>query len=211
MIAYNLIQSSKYYDILEEKFHLFLNFAKEIEIRCPTDDIDYEFYRVLYKGGVITKEEMMSYVVNELEDKSNKTLIDSDHVIHFNEKPTDYELLSKLAKVYFGVSESDWQYVEPMFRGILDKGLDLDEDNIYVYTMLLIDILIDPEYAGKIIVDKLKALDEFRDIEDIKDVIGEELEWEELSKALIDFLLEHVEKAVEDSRSIEILRAVLRL
>jgi hypothetical protein len=98
-----------------------------------------------------------------------------------------------------------------MFRGILDKGLDLDEDNIYVYTMLLIDILIDPEYAGKIIVDKLKTLDEFRDIEDIKDVIGRQLEWEELSKALIDFLLDHVEKAIEDDRSLEILKAVLKL
>jgi hypothetical protein len=41
------------------------------------------------------------------------------------------------------------------------------------------------ENAGKIIIDKLKVLDEFKDI---KDVIGEKLKWEELSKALIDFL-----------------------
>jgi hypothetical protein len=206
--AYNLIQHSKYYDILEEKFHLFLNFAKEIEIKYPTEDIDREFYKILYEGGVISKEEMLSYI-----DKKPKrdTSIDTDNTIYFHEKPTDYELLSKLAKAYFGVSESDWQYVEPMFRAILDKGLDLDEDNIYVYTMLLIDISIDPEYAGKIIVDKLKVLDEFRDIEDIKDIIGKELEWEELAKALIDFLLEHVEKAVEDSRSQKILKTVLKL
>jgi len=129
----------------------------------------------------------------------------------FNEKPTDYVLISTLAKIYFGVSDSDWQYVEPMFRAVLDKGLDLDEDHIYVYTMLLIDIFVDPEYAGNIIVDKLKVLDEFRDIEYIEDVIGKKLEWEELTQALINFLLGHVEKAVKDSRSQEILKAVLRL
>lgn len=184
MIAYSLIQYSRYYDILEEKFRLFLKFSKEIEIRYPTEDIDYKFYKVLYEGGVISKEEMLSYIGK----KSKKDItIDTNHIIYFNEKPTDYELLSKLFKVYFGVSESDWQYVEPIFRAILDKGLDLDEDNIYVYTMLLIDISIDPEDAGKDIVNKLKTLDEFRDIEDIKDVVGKELEWEELAKALIDF------------------------
>jgi hypothetical protein len=208
MIAYNIIQHSKYYDILEEKFHLFLDFSKEIEIRYPTEDIDHEFYKILYEGGVISKEEMLSYI-----DKKPKkeATIDTDNIIHFHEKPTDYELLNKLAKIYFGVSESDWKYVEPMFYAILEKGLDLDEDNIYVYTMLLIDISIDPEDAGKTIVDKLKVLDEFRDIEEIKDVIGKELEWEELSKALIDFLLEHIEKSVEDSRNLEILKAVLKL
>jgi hypothetical protein len=64
------------------------------------------------------------------------------------------------------------------------------------------------ENAGKIIADKLKVLDGFRDI---KDVIGEKLKWEKLSKALIDFLSEHVEKAVEDSESQKILKAVVRL
>jgi hypothetical protein len=208
MIAYNLIQHSRYYDILEEKFHLFLDFSKEIEIKYPTEDIDREFYKILYEGGVISKEEMLSYI-----DKKPKRdiTIDTDNTIYFHEKPTDYELLSKLAKVYFGVSESDWKYVEPMFRAILDKGLDLDEDNIYVYTMMLIDISIDPEEAGKDIVNKLKTLDEFRDIEGIKDVIGKKLEWEELAKALIDFLIDHVEKAIEDDRSLEILKAVLKL
>lgn len=208
MIAYNLIQHSIYYDILEEKFRPFLDFSKEIEIRYPTEDIDYEFYKFLHEGGVISKEEMLSYIGKK--PKKDIT-IDADRIIYFHEKPTDYELLSKLVKVYFGISESDWKYVEPMLRAILDKGLDLDEDNIYVYTMLLIDISIDPEEAGKDIVNKLKTLDEFRDIKDVKDVIGKELEWEELAKALIDFLLDHVEKAIEDDRSLEILKAVLKL
>jgi hypothetical protein len=207
MTAYDLIIQSKYYSILEDKFHLFLNFTKEIEIRYPTD-IDYKFYKILYEGGVITKEEMLSYVGKLGKDN---TTINTEYVISFNEKPTEYKLLSTLAKLYFGVSESDWKYVDPLFYAILNKGLDLDEDNIYVYTMLLTDIFIDPEEAGKDIVNKLKDLDEFRDIEDIKDVIGKQLEWEKLSKALIDFLLDHVEKAIEDDGSLKILKSILKL
>jgi len=208
MTAYNLIRYSKYYSILEEKFHFFLNFTKEVAVKYKTN-IDNDFYKVLYEGGVISKKDMLSYISKTSERST--AFVDADNVIQFNEKPTDYVLISTLAKIYFGVSDNDWQYVEPMFRAVLDKGLDLDEDNIYVYTMLLIDIFVDPEYAGNIIVDKLKVLDEFRDIEYIDDVIGKKLEWEELIRALINFLLEHVEKAVKDSRSQEILKVVLRL
>jgi len=60
-------------------------------------------------------------------------------------------------------------------------------------------------------VDKLKKLDDFRDVEDIRDIVGKNLEWEELAKALIDFLLGHVENAVRDFKSQEILKAVLEL
>jgi hypothetical protein len=75
---------------------------------------------------------------------------------------------------------------------------------------------MDPEYAGKIIVDKLKVLDEFKDIKDIKDVIGVSLEGEELSKALLDFLLEAIEKVrkgkgEEFNKSETILKAILKL
>jgi hypothetical protein len=224
---------------IEKKFSLFLEFSREVEgeyedsgyenteifddiTKDDLSPIDYKFYEVLFEGGVITEKDFHSYVAKEkrkvkLDEKPNVIRIGERYTFYFRQKPTANAVINAVAKTYFGVGDEEWHnYIEPLFFAILENDLDMDEDNIYVYTMLLTDILIDPEYAGKIIVDKLKVLDEFKDIKDIKDVIGVSLEGEELSNALLDFLLETIEKVKkgeceEFNKSETILKAILKL
>jgi hypothetical protein len=239
--AYSIIWLSPFYEKIEKKFSLFLEFSREVEVEYEDsgyenteifDDItkdalspiDYKFYEVLFEGGVITEKDFHSYIAKEKMERTKAKLDEDPDVIrrgerytfYFKQKPTDNAVINAVAKTYFGVGDKEWHYIEPLFYAILENDLDMDEDNVYVYTMLLTEIEMDPEYAGKIIVDKLKVLDEFKDVENIKDVIGVSLEGEELSKALLDFLLEAIEKVrkgkgEEFNKSETILKAILKL
>jgi|GEM_PF-5981128 len=240
--AYSIIWLSPFYEKIEKKFSLFLEFSREVEVEYEDSEyenteifdditkdalspIDYKFYEVLFEGGVITEKDFHSYIAKEKMERT-KAKLDEEPIVTkrgdgytfcFRQKPTDNAVINAVAKTYFGVNDKAWHYyIESLFYAILEDDLDMDEDNIYVYTMLLTEIEMDPEYAGKIIVDKLKVLDEFKDIKDIKDVIGVSLEGEELSKALLDFLLEAIEnvrkgKGEEFNKSETILKAILKL
>jgi len=89
-------------------------------------------------------------------------------------------------------------------------------ENIKVYIDLLSSIEMDPLYtADRIIVDKIRRLDEFKDAKDIRDVLGN-IDKESVSKALIEFFDRHIKivregKGDEFVRSKEILKVLLSL
>jgi hypothetical protein len=74
--------------------------------------------------------------------------------------------------LYFGIDNETWNKVEPPFYAILECDLDMNEDDIHVYIGLLNDIEIDPIQTSNYIVNRLKRLEEFKNIRNIKDVIG---------------------------------------
>jgi hypothetical protein len=212
---------------LEKKMPRFVEFAKTLplEYTGKESDADYSKYEKMFENGLISKKELEK-VISEEEEKrieeskrSVKVVKTEKGYILRTKQPVYVDaILHTTAQLYFGVDANMWAKIEPLFYAILERNLDMDDENVKVYIDLLSSIEMDPLYtADRIIVDKLRRLDEFRDIRDIRDVLGDvSLDKESLSKALIEFLNKHIEivregKGDEFKRSKEILKAVLSL
>jgi hypothetical protein len=228
--AYELIYLRFLREKIEKKFYKFLEFCKTIEVNNFEDEnknintlenidnlssIDYKFYEILYKGGVITKEEFRSYITKE------KAKINSKTTLNFEVKTIYVEpILRKAVKLYFGIDDETWNKVEPLFYVILERDLDMNEDDIYAYINLVTNIEANPVQASNYIVNRLKTLKEFRNIKDIRNVIGNVSlnDKETLSKSLLKFLLEVIEKIRKSKKKSEelkknatILKAIMEL
>jgi hypothetical protein len=215
--AYELIHLRFLREKIEKKFYKFLEFCKTIEVNNLEDEnkntntlenidnlssIDYKFYETLYKGGVITKEEFRSYMTKEKAKNSKTTL-------NFETKTIYVEpILRTAAKLYFSIDDETWNKVESLFYAILERDLDMNEDDIYAYINLAANIEANPVQAGNYIVNKLKTLEEFRNIKDISDVIGNVSlsDKETLSKSLLKFLLEVIERIRKSKKKSEELK-----
>jgi hypothetical protein len=96
----------------------------------------------------------------------------------------------------------------------------MNEDDIYAYINLVANIETNPVQASNYIVNRLKTLEEFRNIKDIRDAIGNVSlnDKEALSKSLLKFLLEVIEKIRKNKKKSEelkknatILKAITKL
>jgi hypothetical protein len=232
--AHGLIWLKFSHEKIGKKFPEFLGFCKTIEIadsengnkdiKDDLSSIDYKFYKTLLEGGVITKREFRSYIIKERKVKMDTDpeieSTDRGYILHFNQKNIYVDtILRTAAKLYFGIDNETWNKVEPLFYAILECDLDMNEDDIHVYIGLLNDIEIDPIQTSNYIVNRLKRLEEFKNIRNIKDVIGTSalLDNEEaLSKSLVEFLLETIEKirkskkkSKELKKNVAILKAIM--
>jgi hypothetical protein len=212
---------------LEKKMPRFVEFAKNLplEYTGKESDADYSKYEKMYEDGLLSKKELEKVISEEEErrieesKRSVKVVKTEKGYILRTKQPVYVDvILHTTAQLYFGVDANMWSKIEPLFYAILERNLDMDDENVKVYIDLLSIIEMDPLYtADRIIVDKLRRLDEFKDVRDIRDVLGNvSLDKESLSKALIDFLNKHIEivreeKGDEFKRSKEILKAVLSL
>lgn len=212
---------------LEKKMPRFVEFAKNLplEYTGKESDADYSKYEKMYEDGLLSKKELEKIISEEEEkriEESKRSVkvvkTEKGYILRTKQPVYVDAILHTTAQLYFGVDANVWAKIEPLFYAILERNLDMDDENVKVYIDLLSSIEMDPLYtADRIIVDKLRRLDEFRDIRDIRDVLGDvSLDKESLSKALIEFLNKHIEivregKGDEFKRSKEILKAVLSL
>jgi hypothetical protein len=234
--AYEIIWI-RFGDNINNKFPGFTEFCKKIKITgSGYDDIrefeninefsplSYEFYKVLYEGGVITKDEFSRYTGKEktltipADPQIERT--DDGYTLHFNRKRIYLdEIIRASAKLYFYVKDDMWDKIEPFFYAILDCDLDMDESIIFKYIAFLYDIEMIPSWVAYDIFDRLSDLDDYKDVKDIKDIVGVDVlskDDETASKILIDFLLESIEKVrksrknrEELEKNVEILKAII--
>jgi hypothetical protein len=212
---------------IEKKMPRFMEFAKNLPLEYvgKEDDTDYSKYERMYENGLISKKELEKIVSEEEERKmeENKRSVEvvkteSGYILRTKQPVYVEAILHTTAQLYFGVDANMWTKIEPLFYVILERNLDMDDENIRVYIDLLSSIEMDPFYtADRIIVDKIRRLDEFKNVKDIRDILGNvSLDKESLSKALIEFLSKHIEiaresKGEEFRKSKEILKAMLNL
>ncbi|MBX0312961.1 MAG: hypothetical protein JHC31_14555 [Sulfurihydrogenibium sp.] len=214
---------------MEKKMPRFTEFAKNLPLEYAEKEkkaeIDFSKYEKMYEDGLISKKEFEEIFSKEEkrkmeEDKKSVEAIrtESGYILRTKQPVYVEAILNATAQLYFGVDANTWEKIEPLFHAILERNLDMDDENVRVYIDLLSYIETDPLYtADRIIVDKIRRLDEFKNAKDIRDVIGDtSLDKENLSKALMEFLNKHIEtvregKGEEFKRSKEILKAVLSL
>jgi bacterioferritin (cytochrome b1) len=214
---------------MEKKMPRFVEFAKNVPLEYiekeKKAEFDYSEYEKMFEDGLISKKEFEEIVSKEEErqleeDKRSVEAIKtkSGYVLRTKQPVYVEAVLHTTAQLYFGVDAKTWEKIQPLFQAILERNLDMNDENVKVYIDLLSYIETDPLYtADRIIVDKIRRLDEFKNVKDIRDVIGDvPLDKENLSKALIEFLNRHIEivsegKGEEFKRSKEILKAVLSL
>ncbi|MBX0310713.1 MAG: hypothetical protein JHC31_02725 [Sulfurihydrogenibium sp.] len=212
-----------------EKMPRFMEFAKNLPLEYidkeEENEFDYSKYEKMYENGLISKKEFEEIIYKEEgrqleEDKKSVEAVKTKNGYILRTKQPVYveAVLHTTAQLYFGVNIKTWEKIQPLFYAILERNLDMNDENIKVYIDLLSSIEMDPLYtADRIILDKIRRLDEFKDIKDIRDVIGDvSLDKENLLKALMEFLNKHIEivregKGEEFRRSKEILKAVLSL
>jgi hypothetical protein len=225
------------YDNASEKFPGFMKFCKKIKITSSgyndfgepenlneNDPLSYEFYKVLYEGRVITKEQFSKYtgkgkaLATFTDPKIEET--DDGYILHFNKKKIYLEeIIRASAKLYFCVEDDMWNKIEPLFYAILECDLDMDEDTIYKYIAFLYDVEMIPSWVAYDIADRLSDLEEYKDANSIEDIIGADipsLDDETASKFLLDFLLKAIEKVrksrknkEELKKNVEILKAII--
>jgi hypothetical protein len=227
-------------DNINDKFPGFMKFCKRIKITSSgyddapnfkepeninkDDPLSYEFYKILHEGGVITKDEFGRYIGKEktltISTDPQIERTDDGYILYFNRKRIYLEeIIRASAKLYFGIKDDMWDKIEPFFYAILDCNLDIDESNIYKYIGFLYDIDMIPSWVAYDIADRLTDLDDYKDMNSVKDVIGVDVlseDDETASKILLDFLLEAIErvrKSKKDSEELkknaEILKAII--
>jgi len=231
--AYGFICLSPLYDKMEIKFPKFLEFSKKVYIEyLPGDNKSHTLldnrvshYESLYENGIISKEEFNHYVSLEekkiseaYKEKLQVVQNVNGYVVYLKGRLIDVDaLLHAVARFHFCMDKEDiWEKVEPLFYAILERNLEMNEENLHVYVEILSYIQSDPEYVSeRIIVDRLRKLDEFKNIKSIKDVVKASSN-NNLSEALEQFLTEHIKvvgegKGDEFIKSKNILRAILSL
>lgn len=236
--AYGIMKLSPLYEKLEMKFPRFLEFSKGVFIEYLEDDLHSDddlddlfdqinHYETLYENGEISRKEFEVYVLNEEKRKSEARRKKKLKIIQKKGRYILYlkrtlivvdTVVDTVAKTYFCRGNDElWDKTEMLFYAILERNLDMNEENLHVYVELLSYIHDDTAYAEKVLVDRLRKLDEFRNAKDIKDVLKNvSLDNNALSKSLTEFLLRHARRVLESKgdefrRSKEILKAILSL
>jgi hypothetical protein len=167
---------------IEKKMLRLMEFAKNLPLEYvgKEESADYSKYEEMYENGLISKKEREKLVSEEEERKMEKNKrsvkvvkTKSGYILRTKQPVYVEAVLHTTAQLYFGINANMWEKIEPLFYAILERNLDMDDENIRVYIDLLSSIEKDPLYtADRIIADKIRRLDEFKDIKDIRDILG---------------------------------------
>jgi hypothetical protein len=183
------------------RFPNFLEFAKNVDIgdwksaesKGISISRDLDFYKVLYEGGVITKQEFEEYTNGLLNRLPDAVEIKGDRYILAYKNRTVYvdTALSIAGKFFFGVDDDIWKKVEPLFITAIDNGLDINEDDIRAYIQMLNKIQTQPIETAKEMINRLSIDDEIKKIGDILMMTSDE---EMIARRLTNYVLDIVEK-----------------
>jgi hypothetical protein len=209
----------RFREVCSNRFPNFLEFAKSVDVgdwrSAESKEIsiskDLDFYKVLYEGGVITKQEFEEYANKMLDRLPAAVEIKGDRYILVFKNRTVYvdAALSIAGKFFFGVDDELWKKVEPLFLAAIEYGLDINEDDIRAYIQLLDRIQKDPVKVGKEMIGRLSIEEEIRKIGDILMMTSDE---EMIARRLTNYVLDIVEKISrkeELDRNVRLLKELI--
>ncbi|WP_299229311.1 hypothetical protein [Sulfurihydrogenibium sp.] len=215
---FEVLFALRFKDFCSRMFPNFLEFAKNVDVgdwrtAKGGEGIgrDFDFYKVLYEGGVITKQEFEEYANEILDRLPDAVEIKEDRYILAYKDRTVYidTALSIAGKFFFGVDDELWKKVEPLFLAAFGYGLDTGEDDIRAYIQLLDKIQTEPIKVGKEMISRLSIEDEIRKIGDILMMTSDE---EMIARRLINYMLDIVEKISrkeELDRNVRLLKELI--
>jgi|GEM_PF-3807889 len=198
---FGILSASILKDVRMRMFPNFLEFAKNVDVgdwrsaesKGISVSRELDFYKVLYEGGVITKQEFEEYANELLNRLPDAIEIREDRYILAYKNRTVYvdTALSIAGKFFFGVDDELWKKVEPLFLAAIENDLDINEDDIRAYIQLLNKIQTEPIKTSREMINKLSIEEEISRIGDILMMTSDE---EILAKKLTNYVLEIVEK-----------------
>jgi hypothetical protein len=216
---FEFLAMSKLRDYYKRMFPNFFEFTKNVDVgdwmsaesKGISISRDLDFYKVLYEGGVITKQEFENYA-NELLNRLPDTVeIKGNRYILAYKNRTVYvdTALSIAGKFFFGVDDELWKNVEPLFMAAIGYGLDINEDDVRAYIQLLNKIQNQPIETAKEMINRLSVDDEIKRIGDILMMTSDE---GMIAKRLTNYVLEIVEKISrkeELDRNVRLLKELI--
>jgi hypothetical protein len=193
--------SKKLKEIRMQTFPNFLEFAKNVDIGdCMVvkggNGIgrNLDFYKTLYEGSVISKEEFEKYANDVLNKQPIVEIKEGKYVLTYKDKAVHIDTtLSIAGKLFFGVDDKLWKNVEPLFLATIGYGLDISEDDIRAYIQLLNHIQTKPIKAAKEMINKLSLNNEIEKIGNILMITTDE---EMIAKRLENYVLDIVDRIV---------------
>jgi hypothetical protein len=216
---FEILSVSKLREFRMKMFPNFLEFAKNVDIgdwksaesKGISISRDLDFYKVLYEGGVITKQEFEEYTNELLNRLPDAVEIKGDKYILAYKNRTVYidTALSIAGKFFFGVDDELWKKAESLFINAIDNGLDINEDDIRAYIQLLNKIQTQPIETAKEMISRLSIEEEIRKIGDILMMTSDE---EMIARRLTNYVLEIVEKISrkeELDRNVRLLKELI--
>jgi hypothetical protein len=200
-------------------FPNFLEFAKNVDVgdwrsaesKGISISRDFDFYKVLYEGGVITKQEFEEYANELLNRLPDAVEIKGDRYILAYKNRTVYidTAISIAGKFFFGVDDELWKKVESLFITAIENGLDINEDDIRAYIQLLRKMQNQPIETAKKMISRLSIDDEIEKIGNILMMTSDE---EMIARRLTNYVLEIVEKISrkeELDRNVRLLKELI--
>ncbi|MBX0312958.1 MAG: hypothetical protein JHC31_14540, partial [Sulfurihydrogenibium sp.] len=173
---FEILLALRFREYCSVKFPNFLEFAKNVDVGDWRDtkskiivSKDFDFYKVLYEGGVISKQEFEEYA-NELLNRLPETIeMKGDRYVLAYKNRTVYAdtALSIAGKLFFGVDDELWKNVEPLFLIAIGYCLDISEDDIRAYIQMLNKIQTKPIETAKELINRLPIKGEVEKIGDI--------------------------------------------
>jgi len=215
---FEILSASKLREVRSRMFPNFLEFAKSVDIgdwRSAESKVivsrDIDFYKVLYEGGVISRQEFEEYANDLLSRLPEAVEIKGDRCVLVFKNRTVYvdAALSIAGKFFFGVDDELWKKVEPLFLAAIEYGLDINEDDIRVYIQMLDRIQTEPIKVGKKMISRLSIEEEIRKIGDILMMTSDE---EMIARRLTNYALDIVEKISrkeELDRNVRLLKELI--
>jgi hypothetical protein len=217
---FEILSALRFKEFCSVKFPTFLEFTKNIDVGDWRDAKskmivrkDFDFYRVLYKGGVISKEEFEEYA-NELLSRlpENVEIKENRYVLTYKNRTVYVDTaLSIAGKFFFNVDDELWKKVEPLFLATIGYGLDISEDDIRAYIQLLNHIQTKPIKTAKEMINKLSLNDEIEKIGNILMMASDE---EMIAKRLENYVLDIVDRIVRKERldtNVELLKQLINI
>jgi hypothetical protein len=215
---FEILFALRFREFCSIKFPNFLEFAKNVDVgdwrSVESKGIisrDFDFYKVLYEGGVITKQEFEEYTHEMLDRQPAAVEIKGDRYLLAYKNRTVYAdtALSIAGKFFFGVDDELWKKVEPLFLATIGYGLDINEDDVRAYIQLLNKIQTQPIETAKEMINRLSIEDEIRKIGDILMMTSDE---EMIARRLTNYVLDIVEKISrkeELDRNVRLLKELI--
>jgi hypothetical protein len=216
---FEILSVSKLREFRMRMFPNFLEFAKNVDIgdwksaesKGISISRDIDFYKVLYEGGVITKQEFEEYANELLNRLPDAVEIKGDRYILAYKNRTVYvdTAISIAGKFFFGVDDELWKKVEPLFLTAIEYGLDINEDDVRAYIQLLNKIQTQPIETAKEMISRLSIEDEIKKIGDILMMTSDE---EMIARRLTNYVLDIVEKISrkeELDRNVRLLKELI--
>jgi len=216
---FEILSVSKLREFRMRMFPNFLEFAKNVDIgdwrsaesKGISISRDLDFYKVLYEGSVITKQEFEEYANELLNRLPDAVEIKGDRYILAYKNRTVYvdTALSIAGKFFFGVDDELWKKVESLFITAIENGLDINEDDIRAYIQLLRKMQNQPVETAKEMISRLSIDDEIEKIGNILMMTSDE---EMIARRLTNYVLEIVEKISrkeELDRNVRLLKELI--